>query len=97
MTIRINESEYDLENGKKGKLAIFLYSGPSDPKPELDKAIRIYVDNNDYYEFVYAQLNCPWIRFVMSNINDMKQDTFDNFMIKFERKKKLDKINEISK
>lgn len=95
--VRINEAEYDLENGKKGKLAVFLYAGDEDPKPILDNAICHYVDGSNYYEFIDAQLNNPWCRFVISNINDMKQYNFNDFMVKFTRREKIDKINEISK
>jgi len=94
MKVRINEAEYDLKNGEKGKLAVFLYAGDEDPRPILNNAVRNYVQDNDYYEFIDANLNCPWVRVVMSDINGMKQYTWNDFIVKFSRKKKLDKINE---
>lgn len=57
--VRINEAEYYLENGKKGKLAVFIYGGNDDPKPILNYAIKIYVEDNNYYELIDSQLNCP--------------------------------------
>jgi len=44
--VRISEAEYNLENGEKGKLAIFMYGGSGDPRPILDNAISSYVDDN---------------------------------------------------
>ena len=74
--MRINESEYDLANGEKGKIAVFLYNGDQDPKSILDYCVKKYVENNNHYELIDAQLNCPWVRVVLSNINDMKQCNF---------------------
>jgi hypothetical protein len=89
--LRINEAEYDLENGNKGKVAVFLYGG-EDPKPILDYAVRIYVDGNQHYELIDAQLNCPCVRVVLSNIKDMKQENFTDYM---KRKIRFRKLKEI--
>ena len=48
--VTINESEYNLENGEKGKLAVFLYGGSGDPFANLNMAISSYVGDNSYYE-----------------------------------------------
>lgn len=93
--MRINESEYDLANGEKGKIAVFLYNGDQDPRSILDYCVNKYVDNNNHYELIDAQLNCPWVRVVLSNINDMKQCDFDDYMFIENRKRKLKKLNEI--
>jgi hypothetical protein len=47
--LTINESEYDLEDGSKGKIAVFLYHGSGNPSEVLNYAIRSYVDGNPYY------------------------------------------------
>lgn len=91
--LRINEAEYDLENGKKGKVAVLIYTGSADPRPVLDYAIRSYVGNAKYYELMDAQMNNPWTRVILSNINDMKQENFDDYMKRKIRKDKLKKIN----
>jgi len=95
--MRINESEYDLANGEKGKIAVFLYNGDQDPKSILDYCVKKYVENNNHYELIDAQLNCPWVRVVLSNINDMKQCNFDDYMLIENRKRKLKKIKECQK
>ena len=75
--VTINEVEYDLENNEKGKLVIFIYPGPKDPVKVLDSAIKIYTDGNDYYEFVDINMDNPWTRVIISNINGIKQKDFD--------------------
>ena len=81
MTVKglsISEAEYDLKDGNKGKFAVFLYSGDEDPRPILDWAVENYTKGvENYYEFIDAHLDCPWLRMVMSNINDMEQLTWE--------------------
>jgi len=87
--LRINEAEYDLKNGNKGKFAIFLYGGDEDPEPILDWAVKNYTEGSkNYYEFIDAQLNCPWMRMVMSNIEDMDQLTWSEII----RDKKINEL-----
>lgn len=76
--LTINEAEYALENGGKGKIAVFIYAGISDPKKVLDLAIHQYVGNNGYNELIDANLDNPWMRVVLSNINNMKQEPYDS-------------------
>jgi hypothetical protein len=92
--LTINESEYDLENGNKGKIAVFMYGGNSDPSKILNYAINEYVGDNPYYELMDYSMSNPWMRVVVSNINDMKQESFDNYIKRRERKEKLKYINE---
>jgi spermidine synthase len=92
--LTINESEYNLENGKKGKVAVFLYSGSGDPIKILHNAIKSYVGDNQYYEFIDSSFSNPWMRVVVSNINDMKQESFDQYIKRRDRKDKLKKLNE---
>jgi len=92
--LTINEAEYDLENGSKGKVAVFLYYGSGEPSKVLNFAIHSYVDGQPYYEFIDAEMNNPWMRVVVSNINDMKQESFDNYINRRTRRDKLKKINE---
>lgn len=73
----IREVEYPLEDGSKGKMAIFTYLGDADPKKELEKAIKKYTAGQNYYTFIDAQLNNPWTQMIMSDINGMKQEHFD--------------------
>ena len=74
--LTINEAEYPLTNGRKGKLAIFMYSGQADPSRVLDYAVSEYVGRTGYHELIDARLSNPWMRVVLSNINDLPQDTF---------------------
>lgn len=75
--LTINEALYDLPGGKKGKIAVFIYSGGADPKRILDLAITSYVGDNGYHELIDANLDNPWMKVVISNINDMDQHVFE--------------------
>lgn len=75
--LTINEAEYKLPNGNKGKIAVLIYSGESDPSKVLDHAVHIYVENNGYHELIDAHLDNPWMRVIVSDINGMKQEDFD--------------------
>lgn len=75
--LKINESEYDLPNDKKGKIAVLMYNGGADPKKVLDYAVRVYVQKNGYHELIDAHLDNPWMRIILSDINDMSQEDFD--------------------
>ena len=77
MNITINEAEYDLPNNEKGKIAVFIYDGDGDPAKALERAIKIYVDGNHHYEFLDFQMDKPWMRVIISNINDMEERVFD--------------------
>lgn len=74
--LSINEAIYDLENGKKGKIAVLIYSGSGDPKPILDYAVNIY-SNDLFSEFIDANLDNPWMRVILSDVNEMNQEIFD--------------------
>ena len=91
--LKINEAEYDLEDGRKGKLAVLIYAGDMDPRSVLDWAVKKYTEgsNGKYYELIDAELNCPWVRVILSNINDMKQITWQQAI----REIKLNKILDI--
>ena len=91
--LTINESEYNLQNGKKGKVAVFIYHGSGEPAKFLKYAIKSYVEDNEYYEFIDSGLSNPWMRVVVSNINDMKQENFSDYIKRRDRKQKLEKIN----
>ena len=85
--LKINEAEYDLPTGEKGKMAIFFYSGPADPQKMLDYAIREYVGNNGYHELIDANLDNPWMRVIVSDINSLDQKDFDPITDKLKPKK----------
>ena len=74
--LTISEAEYALENGT-GKMAVFIYAGKSDPKKVLDLAILQYVGNNGHHELIDANLDNPWMRVVLSDINKMKQEPYE--------------------
>ncbi len=75
--LTINESEYGLENGGKGKIAVLMYIGEGDPKQMLDYAVQKYVGKAAYHELIDANLDNPWMRVILSDINSMKQEPFD--------------------
>lgn len=75
--LTINLATYKLDSGTEGKIAVFLYTGKSDPKTILDQAVQKYVGNSSYHELIDAHLDNPWMRVIVSDINDMKQEKFD--------------------
>ena len=75
--LTISEADYNLANGNKGKIAVFLYTGGAEPRKILDYAVMKYVDNNGYNELIDAHLDNPWMRVIISDINNMKQAPFD--------------------
>jgi hypothetical protein len=77
MSLTINETFYDLKDGKKGKLAVFIYYGLEDPRVHLDTAISQYVGDGDCYELIVASLDNPWVRVIISDIDKINQEVFD--------------------
>lgn len=74
--VKINEASYNLEDGGNGTITVFIYTGISNPKIILDEAIRIYTDSEGYHELIDANLDNPWMRVIMSDINKMTQRKF---------------------
>ena len=75
--IKINISTYELHNGQKAKIAVIMYGGTDDPRSILDDAVRIFVREKPYHELIDANLDNPWMRVILENINDMEQKNFD--------------------
>jgi len=75
--VTINTAEYSLKDGKKGTIAVLMYLGPEDPKKILDMAVNQYVGSTLYHELIDANLDNPWMRVIVSDINDMNQKLFD--------------------
>jgi hypothetical protein len=70
--LKISENEYSLDNGEKAKFTIFFHGGTTSL---FDSAITKYVGKKGYHEFITEDL--WYYRFILSNINDMKQVDFD--------------------
>lgn len=75
--LTISESEYKLDNGRNAKLAVFIYSGAANPKSVLDAAINKYVGDNGYHELIDANLDNPWMRVILTDINHIHQEQFN--------------------
>jgi hypothetical protein len=75
--LKISEAEYVLPNKSKAKVAVLMYHGDGDPKKILDYAVSIYVQNDGYHELIDAHLDNPWMRVLLSDINNMKQENFN--------------------
>ncbi|MEI7663873.1 MAG: hypothetical protein WCK34_16820 [Bacteroidota bacterium] len=73
----INESEITLQGGNVGKIAVLIYTGERDPKYVLDYAISKYVERKPHNVLIDANMDNPWMRVIISNINDMIQEPFD--------------------
>lgn len=75
--VKIQESTIELRNGQKGKIAILIYVGDDDPIPKLDWAVSEYVESIPYSEFIDINNDNPWVRVILSDINNMTQENFD--------------------
>jgi hypothetical protein len=84
--LTISESEYALEKGGTGKIAVFIYAGKADPSKVLDLAIHQYVETNGYHELIDANLDNPWMRVVLSDINSMSQEPYNSMKHKLKQK-----------
>ena len=91
--LRINEATFPLKDGGTGVVAVFIYGGDEDPKPILNDAIRKYTEGTDNYNiFMDSQMTCPWVRVVISGINEMEQMDYNDFIVAFKRDQKLDEL-----
>lgn len=70
-------SEYKLATAGVGKIAVFIYTGNENPKGILDSAVFEYVNGNGYHELIDANLDNPWMRVILTDINNMYQEDFD--------------------
>lgn len=76
--VTINKSTYPLKEGRgNATIAVFIYTGSANPKTVLDEAVRIYTNGNGYHEFIDANLDNPWTRVIMSDVNNMTQSRFN--------------------
>ncbi len=71
---------YDLPeqgDGKSGKMAILRGGlGADDPISYMDDAVRIYVENNLHNQFVEIHGDNPYVRVIVSNINELDYNPF---------------------
>jgi hypothetical protein len=75
--ITIQESKIDLNFNRTGKIAILMYTGDEDPVETLDRAVSIYVGNESYHEFIDINMDNPWVRVIISELNEMEQRKFE--------------------
>ena len=61
--------EFELVNGKG---AVFAYVGNGDPVRPLDKAIYQYTGGIKHIHLVDANMNNPWVRVVLSDIDEIQ-------------------------
>ena len=75
--VKIQESTIQLENGNKGRVAVFLYGGEGNPTMELNKAVNEYVGNEPASQFIDINMDNPWVRVVILHMNEMVQNNYD--------------------
>lgn len=83
MSVKVTE----LNHKGKGKIGIFQ-SNSDDPFLELDTAIKKYVGNKGYKEFVDVNMDNHWVRIVISDFDYLSGDDLQTYM----RKTKIDSI-----
>ncbi len=77
--IEIFEQELMKEGTKVGKVAILRGGLNTDnPNPIMNAAVSKYVGNTGYNEFVEIYLDNPWVRVVVSGINELEYKPFEN-------------------
>ncbi len=76
--VKINYTTFPLENStEKGVIAVLMYSGNGNPKIALDNAVLKITEEIGYVELVDAHLDNPWMRVVMTHINQLHQATLN--------------------
>lgn len=85
MGIKINRIEL---NGRADRpsLAVLMYLGNENPVEALDAAVKLYVEDKGFYEFVDANMDNPWTRVILKEIEGFEKSemivegrTFDLF------------------
>jgi hypothetical protein len=76
--IEIFEQDLIKDHKTVGKVAI-LRGGlnTSNPTAILNEAVSNYVGNKGYNEFVEIHLDNPWVRVVISGINELEYKPFE--------------------
>lgn len=62
----MNEVKFQeaITNDGKTKIIILTYSGYGDPTMVLEDTIYKHFHNENYYEFIDANMDNPWIRII---------------------------------
>lgn len=73
---------YDLPvqgNGQQGKIAILRGGLRADnPVTYMDEAVRRFVEGNLHNQFIEVFLDNPYVRVIVSNINELDYNPFIN-------------------
>lgn len=76
--VTLQQARYNSENMLNRHIAILKYPGPSDPYKILDAAVAIFYEKQEgYHELIEASQSNPWMRVLLSEINDLRQERFD--------------------
>ena len=67
------------DGAKNGKLAILRGGLRSEnPIAHMNTAVHQYVEREPYNEFVEIQMDNPWVRVIISGINELEFEPFIN-------------------
>ncbi len=61
----------------KVKVGILVYTGAGDPIKHLREAVRQYVGNEGYNEFIDANMDNPWVKVIIKGILDVEKLEFN--------------------
>jgi len=75
--IIIQESSIELTHDRKGQIAVLMYVGDKDPVAKLNLAVSQYVGNFSHIQFVDINMDNPWVRVIITGINEMNQEDFN--------------------
>lgn len=77
--VEIFEQPLTKDNETVGKVTILRGGLNTDnPTAIMNDAVSKYVGSTGYNEFVEIYLDNPWIRVIISGINELDYKTFDN-------------------
>lgn len=77
--VEIFEQPLTKDNETVGKVTILRGGLNTDnPTAIMNAAVSKYVGSTGYNEFVEIYLDNPWIRVIISGINELDYKTFDN-------------------
>lgn len=77
---KIFEEQIDLNNGKKLNIAILIGGFKSEnPQQYMDNLVSRYVGSNGYNEYIDSNLDVPWIRIIIDDLNDIPENKYKTF------------------
>lgn len=77
--VEIFEQDIVTKEGKNFKMAVLRGGFTQEyPKEYMDNVVYEYTKNYLHNQFVESHLDMPWVRIILTGINDLDYKPFDN-------------------